>query len=152
VAQCLRFTPGFFAVTHKVAHEAFDASPDPKQLGADAVRRGPIASAEIIPPARGALTMVVDTCELGRPVHVLDRFCELVHDDLPQAVDGLFTARGGPTFKLGRIENARNIHTRRCAGFSSSPRPGGSTSPSSALLDLVPAMVLMISSFTVSSS
>jgi len=64
---------------------------------------------KIIGPARGALMTVIDTCELGRPMHILDRFCDLVKDDLSAALESLFTARGGPRFQLGPIKHSRKV-------------------------------------------
>lgn len=69
----------------------------------------PAATTKIIAPARGALMTVIDTCELGRPVHVLDRFCEFLHADLTAAVESLFSTRAGPGFQLGRIEHSRRV-------------------------------------------
>lgn len=71
------------------------------------------ATTKIIAPARGALMTVIDTCELGRPVHVLDRFCEILHADLTAAVESLFATRTGPGFQLGRIEHARQVQPHR---------------------------------------
>lgn len=71
------------------------------------------ATTKIIGPARGALMTVIDTCELGRPVHVLDRFCEILRADLAMAVDSLFATRTGPGFQLGRIEHSRRVQPHR---------------------------------------
>lgn len=71
------------------------------------------ATTKIIGPARGALMTVIDTCELGRPVHVLDRFCEVLHADLAAAVESLFATRTTPGFQLGRIEHSRRVHPHR---------------------------------------
>lgn len=71
------------------------------------------ATTKIIAPARGALMTVIDPCELGRPVHVLDRFCEILHADLAAAVESLFATRTGPGFQLGRIEHSRQVQPHR---------------------------------------
>jgi len=71
------------------------------------------ATTKIIAPARGALMTVIDTFELGRPVHVLDRFCEILHADLTVAVESLFATRTGPGFQLGRIEHSRRVQPHR---------------------------------------
>lgn len=71
------------------------------------------ATTKIIAPARGALMTVIDTCELGRPVHVLDRFCDILHADLAIAVESLFATRTGPGFQLGRIEHSRRVHPHK---------------------------------------
>lgn len=71
------------------------------------------ATTKIIGPARGALMTVIDTCELGRPVHVLDRFCEILHADLATALESLFATRAGPGFQLGRIHHSRRVQPHK---------------------------------------